>query len=103
MAVFAATPVASSVAPVNISLATVTASAEQALGTNSLIFISADQTLTITFGAPGAVTAPAAAVGFRIPANTIFAFDTGTQTTSFKVFNTSGSTANVSIQAFSKF
>jgi hypothetical protein len=103
MAVFDATPVASASAPVNIALNTVTVSAEQAPGQNSLITLCADQTLTITFGAAGNVTAPSAVVGLRIPANTFFRFDTGIQAPSFKVFNTSGSTAAVSYQAFSKF
>jgi len=103
MAVFAATPVASSVAPVNFTLVTVTASAEQAPGQNSLVTIMADQILTITFGAAGNVAAPSATVGLRIPANTFWTFDTGVQAPSFKVFNTSASTANVSYQVFSKF
>lgn len=103
MAVYAATPVASSVAPVNFTLATVTASAEQAPGQNSLITIMADQILTITFGVVGSVATPAAGTGLRIPANVSFTFDTGVQAPAFKVFNTSGSTANVSYQAFSKF
>jgi hypothetical protein len=103
MAVFASTPVASAVAPINIALVTVTASAEQAVGQNCIVYISADQTLTITFGAAGAVTTPSATVGFRIPANVPFSFDTGVGASSFKVFNTGASTSAVSIQTFSKF
>lgn len=101
MAVFAATPVASSIPAVNLSLVTVTASAEQIPGYNSLITLCSDQIITITFGAAGSVPTPSAVVGLRIPANVFFRFDSGVQ--SFKVFNTSASTANVSYQAFSKF
>jgi hypothetical protein len=103
MAVFAATPVVSGIAPTVISLATVTASSEQAPGNNVIVYLSTDQALMINFGPAGNVTNPTAGVGFRIPANTIFTFDTGVINPSFKVFNTAGSTANITWAAFSKF
>jgi hypothetical protein len=103
MSVFASTPVVSGIAPTFVSLATVTASAEQAPGLNCIVYLSADQPLMVTFGAAGGVSTPSASAGFRIPANIIFSFDTGLVAPSFKVFNTSGSTANITWAAFSKF
>lgn len=103
MATQTAVPVASGIAPVNIALATVTATAEQNPGFNSLVTLSSDQTLTITFGFPGAVVVPSLIVGLRIPANTMFQFDTGIGSSAFRLFNVSGATAAVSYQVFSRF
>lgn len=103
MAVFAATPVASGNAAVNLAPLTVAATAEQAPGQNCLVTLVSDQVMTITFGSAGNVPTPSAVAGLRLPANVFFSFDTGVQSPSFKLFNTSGSTANVSYQVFSKF
>jgi hypothetical protein len=75
---------------------------EQTLGWNTIFAINATQDITIKFGPPG-FSALASAADFRIPANSTMVWDNGTQYTSFKCFNLSGSVCNVYIMFLSKF
>lgn len=92
MAVFSSVFIPGSDAVIKVAgLATTTSSAEQTLGKHKLFAINATQDITIKFGVTG--LAAAAATDFRIPANTNVVFDTGSQITSIRVFNLSGTTA----------
>lgn len=103
MAVFSSSLVVAADAPVNFTLATVTASAEQAPGTNKIVSISATNDLYILWGPAGAVGTPSAVAGFRLPANNVMTFDTGISNPSFKVFNSGGTTATITYMVFSRF
>jgi len=98
MAKLSFNPTPAQEASTNQSVNATTASTEFAMGANVSLILCANQAVTILFGAAGSVTAPTASTGFLIPANTFFAFTTPRNTPSFKVFNTSGSTALVTVQ-----
>lgn len=83
------------------ALGATTASSEQAFGQNEIVAIVADQAITIREGAAGAVGTPDA-TDFQIPAGVVYMVDMGRQWTSFKVFNTAATTANIYIKKFSK-
>jgi hypothetical protein len=74
------------------ALAASTASAEQAAG-GGLIEITANGPVNIVFGQPGNVPTPTAS-NYLIPANTPRQFALGTLS-SFKVYNSGASSANV--------
>src|SRR5581483_3464364 len=98
MAIFSAILTPSDTTAIKVAaLATTTISSEQALGTNVVFAINADQDITIKFGIAG--MAAAATTDFRIPQNQTFTFFTGRNFDRIRVFNQSGSTAaNVYIQ-----
>lgn len=80
------------------SLGATTASAEQTTGHNRKIAIFATGIITIRLGAAGNVNNPTASSGgfdFAIPANSLVVFDMGREADSFKVFNTTASTADI--------
>lgn len=82
-------------------LATLTASAEQAVPSGRLFAINGDQDITITFGQSGNVPVPTSN-SFRIPANATLTFDIGTKT-AIRVFNLSSTqAANIHILFLSK-
>lgn len=73
-------------------LATVTSSAEQAIGAHRIFSVVADQDITIRFGRTG--VAAADATFYYIPAKQQTTFDMGTNTV-VRVFNLAASAANI--------
>jgi hypothetical protein len=92
---------------VTSTLATVTATSAIVIGQRGVFVLTVDQNCTITFGdstGHGNVAAtPSATVGLLLLGGTSCTFDLGTEFDSFKIFNTSGGTANYSYQPLSKF
>lgn len=84
------------------ALASGASTVEQALGTNVIFAINADQDITIRFGLPGFATA-AGTGDYRIPANSQNVYDVGNHYTSFKCYNLSATPTNIYIQFLSKF
>lgn len=84
----------------NFPLATVTATTKS-LAPHAKFMISADQTLMLTFySSTGGAVAAAANVGFRYPAGVVIPMDLGDHCDTIGIFNTSASTANISLQPF---
>lgn len=75
---------------------------EQALGSNVIFLVNADQDITVRFGYPGFGTS-AGTSDYRIPANTPQRFDTGRNYTSLKFYNLGQLPANIYIMFISKF
>ena len=84
------------------ALGATTASAEQAMGKNTIFAIVADGTCNIRFGPAGSVPAPDA-TDFLVPTGAILTFDVGAQWTSFKIYNPTGGAINAYVMILSKF
>ena len=88
-------------APIYLTPATVTATAATQVGSRRLIRIMSDQAVNLLVGNSG-VSAPTATTGIRIAPNVAFEFETADQHTHVRLFNTSASTANISIAFLSR-
>src|SRR6185312_698044 len=88
-------------APIYLTPATVTATAATQVGSRRLIRISSDQAVNMLIG-QSTVLAPTATTGIRIGPNESFEFETADQHTHVRFFNTSASTANISIAFLSR-
>ena len=103
MAVFDAILVPAKLSGVRATLNTLTASSAITPGKGVIFAFNADQVCSLTFGLSASLPDPTGTVGFQVPANSIVVFDLGTGMDSFKIYNHSGSTANYSWMALSKF
>lgn len=83
-------------APIYMTPGATTATAAQQVGARRILHIVSDQAINMFIGTSG-VAAPTATTGIRIPANTPFEFQTADHQTHIRFFNTSASTANISI------
>lgn len=87
------------------TLAGTTASSAIVIGLDSIFILNATQAVTITFGNSGGTAAatPSATVGLYVPAGASFTFGLSAQYDSFKIFNTSATTATYSYLQLSRF
>lgn len=88
-------------APVYLTPGATTATAATQVGGRRIIRISSDQAVNLLVGNSG-VAAPTSTTGLRIAPNEAFEFETADQQTHIRLFNTSASTANISIAFLSR-
>jgi hypothetical protein len=72
-----------------------------AFGPNVIVQINCTVDMSIRFGVAGSVAA-ASAADYRIPANTLFTFETNRQWPSFRLFNLTAGSGSFYIQTFQK-
>lgn len=83
-------------APIYLTPGATTATAATQVGARRILHIVSDQAINMFVGG-ATVAAPAATTGIRIPPNFPFEFQTADHQTFVRFFNTSASTANISV------
>ena len=88
-------------APIYLTPGATTATAATQVGARRLIRIVSDQAVNLLVG-NSSVAAPTGTTGIRIAPNESFEFETSDQHTHVRFFNTSASTANISVAFLSR-